>query len=268
MAFRSNSPVMLQLPHFRGVTRRILLIAIGTFFAVIVLSLIAPGITPLLVDHAMLHPEQVKSGLLWELLTYPFLNGLSTLLFAGFSFWTFGSMLEDERGSHWFFDYLLVATAGGGLLACLIAYAHIPGIDPDLRSASLWPAVMAIMLAFARFNPDMMISLIIVQVKARHIAAIYLLFYLAVALAGGDRFGAVLALTNALAGYLYIRFAPRRGLRFGLSEWAFGLRNRYYRAKRKQAARKFEVYMRDQGKDVRLDPNDKAKDPNDRRWMN
>jgi hypothetical protein len=50
------------------------------------------------------------------------------------------------------------------------------------------------------------------------------------------------------------------------------LRNEYYRWKRRRAARKFQVYMRKQNRDVNFDENgkyiDPDKDPNDRRWMN
>ena len=37
----------------------------------------------------------------------------------------------------------------------------------------------------------------------------------------------------------------------------------FYRSKRKRAAKEFEVYMRKQGKDVRVDD-----DSNDKKWMN
>ncbi len=49
----------------------------------------------------------------------------------------------------------------------------------------------------------------------------------------------------------------------------FGLRNNYYRWKRRRAGRKFEVYMRKQGRDIRLDNRGRPieDDPNDRsRW--
>ena len=65
---------------------------------------------------------------------------------------------------------------------------------------------------------------------------------------------------------------PRRGFAFAGSERLFGLRNSYYRWKRRRAARKFEVYMRKQNRDVHFDKEgryiDPDKDPNDRRWMN
>ena len=75
-------------------------------------------------------------------------------------------------------------------------------------------------------------------------------------------------LGGALAGLLYIALAPRRGLSFGFSERWYGLRNRYYRWKRRRAARKFEVYMRSpgphrplrrQGRQIDDDPDDKKR---------
>jgi len=76
-------------------------------------------------------------------------------------------------------------------------------------------------------------------------------------------------LGGALAGLLYIRLAPRRGVSFVFSERWYALRNRYYRWKRRRAARKFEVYMRRQGRTVRYDGSGKQidDDPGDKkRW--
>ena len=51
-------------------------------------------------------------------------------------------------------------------------------------------------------------------------------------------------LGGLLFGYIWLKFVPRRGFGHATSERVFGLRNSYYRWKRKRAARKFEVYMR------------------------
>jgi hypothetical protein len=111
--------------------------------------------------------------------------------------------------------------------------------------------------------------------KAKYLVAIYILISVAVLLKGDDRFGALTQLCGAFVGYLYTRFAPRRGLVFGLTERYFGIRNGYYRWKRRRAARKFEVYMRKQNRDVHfdkdgryVDPDELRRDPKDKRWMN
>ena len=109
-----------------------------------------------------------------------------------------------------------------------------------------------------------------IGIKARYLAAIYALVTIAM-LFGQQKIYAFSQLGGALAGLFFIRLAPRRGFSFAFSERWYGLRNRYYRWKRHRAARKFEVYMRSQGRNVRLDgygrPIDKDDDPDDKkRW--
>lgn len=283
MAFRSNGPISLSLPAFRGITRRLILISLAIFFGGLVLGLISYDTSALLLNTLILHPAQALHRMPFQFVTYPFISlGLLSVAFSLLSIWFFGSALEDERGSRWLSEYFFTATILGGLLASLLAKAsagHIPGLDttdPGLRVFGMWPFVLALVMAYASFHPEQELRFnFILTLKAKYLAAIYLLFYLGSALIGGDRLSALTALCNALAGYAYLRLAPRKGLRAGLSERWFSLRNTYYRNKRRNAAKKFAVYMRKQGKDVSLDedgryidPNGKPRDLNDRNWMN
>jgi len=280
MAMRSNGPIMLALPAFRGVTRRIILLALAVFFGLAILGLFARDISSILLGLIVLQPEQALHRLIWQFVTYPFGGlGLLSVAFALLSVWFFGTALEDERGPRWMTEFFLATTIGGGLLASLLAYAargRIDKLSVTSVESGMWPFVLALVLAFAYFHAEQPLRFnFILTLKAKYLAAIYLLFYLGSALVGGDRFGALVALTNALCGYAFLRFAPRRAASVAASEKWFGLRNAYIRAKRRRAARKFTVYMRKQGKDVSidesgrfLDPDAKPRDPNDRRWMN
>jgi membrane associated rhomboid family serine protease len=280
MAFRSNGPVTVSLPPFRGVTRRIILTAVVAYLVLLLLHSLLPDMYYLLEGLLTLRPGTTLPKQLWELLTYPFFgDGLISVLFAALSVWYCGSMLEDERGQRWLGEFFLVTTIGGGLLACLLGILsneRLPGIGLSEFAFGLWPFALALVMAFASFHPEQeMRFYFVLTVKAKYLAAIYLLLYLAFALAGGDRFGALAVLCNAAAGYGFLRLAPRRGVRAGVSEQWFALRNSYYRAKRRRAAKKFTVYMKKQGKEVSLDdegryidPNGKARDLNDRNWMN
>jgi len=277
---RSNGPVTLSLPPFRGITRRIVLTAIVVFFAIALLGLIWPELARLAIGLLILQPEVSLHRLIWEFVTYPFVSGgLLSLLFSLLSVWFFGSALEDERGSRWLGEYFFLTTIGGGLLASILAYAaidHVSGFRLGLNTYGLWPEVLALLVAFAWFHAEDELRLyFLIRMKAKYLAAIWLLVYLATALIGGDRFGALTALCVALCGYVYLRFAPRQGLRFAASEKWFGVRNAYYRAKRRRAAKKFTVYMKKQGKDASIDesgryvdPSGTPRDPNDKRWMN
>ncbi len=278
MAFRSNQPVSLVFPPFQGVTRRIILLALVEYLGAALLALFFHPST-LLLSLFRLQPGQVATGMLWQLLTYPFVGGgLLSLAFALLTLWFFASALEDDRGSQWLTEYFLVATVAGGALAVLLSLssARIPGLGPYVVTQGMWPAVLAVMVAYGVLNAEQQVQFnFLFSLKAKYLAVIYVLFYLALALVGGDRFGALTALCNAGAGYGFLKLAPRRGLRIGVSERWFAVRNAYYRAKRRRAARKFAVYMRKQGKEVSLDeegryvdPDGKPRDPNDRRWMN
>jgi len=92
----------------------------------------------------------------------------------------------------------------------------------------------------------------VIGIKARYMAIIYALVAIAM-MFGSMRMYAFAQLGGAVAGYVFIRMAPRRGVSFLLSERWYGLRNGYYRWKRKQAAKKFEVYMKSQGRTVKFD---------------
>jgi hypothetical protein len=107
-----------------------------------------------------------------------------------------------------------------------------------------------------------------IGIKARYLAIIYALISVAM-LFGSQRAYAFAQLGGAAAGLLWIRLAPRRGVSFVFSEMFYGLRNRYYRWKRRRAARKFEVYMKSQGRTVRFDGQGRQldDDPDDKqRW--
>ena len=279
MAFRSNGPITVALPPFRGVTRRIILGAVIVYFALLVIGLFSRDLASLLSSLMMLQPSHAYL-FLWQVFTYPFINvGLFGLLFAALSVWFFGSALEEERGSPWMMEFFLASTIGGGILACLLAYPlnlRLPGIDINELASGLWPFSLALLLAFARFHADQELNFnFILRVKAKYIAAIYLLIYLAIALSSQRQFDAMLVLTNALCGWLFVVYAPRRGIRFAANESVYGLRNAWVKARRRRAAKKFAVYMQKQGREVHfddsgryVDPDVQGRDPNDRKWMN
>ena len=93
-----------------------------------------------------------------------------------------------------------------------------------------------------------------VALKAKYFVAILIVVTLAFAIQGGGNVAYVAHLGGLFFGYIYVKFVPRSGLpRLGMSERYFGLRNGYYRWKRRRAARKFEVYMRKHDRTVTFD---------------
>jgi membrane associated rhomboid family serine protease len=275
----SRDPVMLALPPFFGFTRRLVIAASVAWLVAVVLSLTLSGMAALLLDQSALHPSLVLHEP-WQLATYPFaLTGLVSTALALLSVWFFGSALEEERGAPWLREFFWVATIGGALLSVVLSrtvFAGVAQLAPQARVSGMWPISIAMLLAYARFFPDRELRLyFVLRVKAKFLAIGFLLIYFAEMMTSGGRFDAMVTVCVCVAGYLYLQFAPRRGLRFAGSEWWFGMRNRYVRSKRKRAAKKFTVYMRKQGKDVNLDASgkyisleDERRDSNDKSWMN
>ena len=131
------------------------------------------------------------------------------------------------------------------------------------------------MVALAMRMGDLEILLwFLVRIRIKYMVAIYVFLDLAYLLRYRNAFGALLHLCAGLCSFLYVNYAPTRGFAFDFTERVYGLRNAWYKAKRRRAARKFEVYMGKQGRKVNFDKEgryidpDSSKDPNDKRWMN
>src|SRR6266566_4748965 len=267
-----SGPISLSLPAFSGVTRKLILANVATFFAILLLRWLTPHLAELLVSHLMLEPRAVAHGELWQLFTYSFVEqGILAILFGMLTLWFTGALLEPSFGSRWLGELYFSSVIGGAILASAVSFTHIFGLRPDIATAGCWSGIFGLLIAIAMIFGDQEFLLwFLVRIKAK-----YILIAVAMLLKQADTFNALLQLSGGLCGFLYVKFAPRRGFAFGFSERYFGIRNSYYRWKRRRAARKFEVYMRKQNREVHfdkdgryVDPDELRKNPNDKRWMN
>ncbi len=282
---RGTAPTTLTLPPFRGATRRIVLINLVVFFALAILSFAAPVLLGRLELALALSPERLAHGWLWQPVTYSFLNaGILGTAFGLLTLWFTGSMLEDARGSRWLTELFYISAIGGGTLAGLLGM--LPLLGPHIRLFTLMPyeltfgifaPLFGILVAFGTLFADVEIMLFFVlRMRVKYLVAVYILVDLARLILGKQALTATVELCCGLMAFLYVRLAHSRGMLPNLTERYFGLRNDFYRYKRRRAARKFEVYMRKQGKtDIHFDnegryisPEDERRNPNDRKWMN
>jgi membrane associated rhomboid family serine protease len=105
--------------------------------------------------------------------------------------------------------------------------------------------VYGLLAAFAILNGNRPIYVYaIFPVKARWVAIFWFFISFVNAFNGSNGVAEFAHLGGGLFGLIYLRYLPRYGLQTAASEGLFGLRNAYYRWKRRRAARKFEVYMR------------------------
>ena len=271
-----TGPTTLALPPFAGATRQLVLISVGVFFAQAILGWVLPGkMFAGLFQHLNLIPQELGHGAIWQLLTFTFMpSSLVNTLFTLIFLWFVGAMLEDIRGSRWLYEIFFTSAIGGGLIASALSFTHVLDLSENATGFGPYAAIYGLLVAVVVLMGEQeFLIFFLIRMKAKYLVAIYILFDTARLLLHMVPFDALLDLSGALCGYLFLKYVPRLGLSYGVSERYFSLRNEYYRAKRRRAAKKFEVYMRKQNRDVHFDSNGRYVDPDDKkpddkRWMN
>jgi membrane associated rhomboid family serine protease len=261
-------------PEFRGATRRLILWNLVAYFALQLGNLAAPFAASRLAFSLSFIPGVFLHGAFWQPLTYSFVHaGLVGTLFELLSLWFLAGFLESYHNSAWIISLYAIsvlgtAAAATALYACFNPLGISAGVMPLY---GCFGGIFGLLVAIGALYGDMQFILfpLPMGIKARYLVAIYALITVAM-LFGQQRMYAFAQLGGALAGLLYVRLAPRRGFAISLSEPWYAARNRYYRWKRRRAARKFEIYMRSQGRTVHLDGNGHSidDDPNDKRHWN
>jgi membrane associated rhomboid family serine protease len=255
-------------PEFRGATRRLVLWNLAAYFALLVLThtklplWAIPALNPL-----GFSPSLFLRGEFWQPVTYSFIHlGIGNTLLELLSLFFVAGFLETYHRSEWLTGLYFVSTLGAAAAAVLLflcsrALGHLPVGDPLI---GCFGGIFGLLAAIGLLYGDVQFMLfpLPIGIRARYLVVIYILVSIAM-LFGSEREFAFAQLGGAVAGLLYIRLAPRRGISPRISELWYGARNRYYRWKRRRAARKFEVYMRAHGRNVRLDGHGRQIDDDD-----
>jgi len=204
----------------------------------------------------------------WQLVTYSFIHAGFWHWFGNMlGIWMFGSTFENAWGMRRFLELYFVGVVGAALTTIVLSFAHIlggPGTVTIGASGGVFAILMAFGLVFGE-NEIMMIPFPFL-IKAKYFVLILIVVTVAFAISGGGGVAYLAHLGGLLFGYLYVKFSPRRGVSQGFSpsEWYYGMNNSYYRWKRRRAAKKFEVYMRQhEGRDVHFDDHGNYIPPED-----
>jgi membrane associated rhomboid family serine protease len=257
-------------PDFHGATRRLVLWNLAAFFALLLTQLALRDTAPQIQAAFSLDPHAFLDGWIWQPLTYSLVHPtIVGTLFELLSLWFLAGFLESFHSSAWITGLYVVSVLGTALAAVLLYWAGLAPASNQMLFGCVG-GIFGLLVAIGVLYGDVQFMMfpLPIGIKARYLVAIYALVTVAM-LFGQQRMYAFAQLGGALAGLIYIRLAPRRGISMGLSEKWYGLRNRYYRWKRRRAARKFEVYMRSQGRTVRFDGQGRQidEDPEDKkRW--
>jgi membrane associated rhomboid family serine protease len=204
---------------------------------------------------------------IWQIVTYSFIHVNFWHWFGNMlGIWMFGATFEQSWGMRRFLELFFVGVIGAALTTIVLSFAHIL-ITPDTPTVGASGGVFAILMAFGLVFGESEIMMIPFPflIKAKYFVLILIVVTVALAISGGGGVAYLAHLGGLLFGYLYVKFAPVRGMsgKFSMSEWFYGLNNSYYRWKRRRAARKFEVYMRQHDRNVHFDEHGNYIPPDD-----
>jgi membrane associated rhomboid family serine protease len=246
-----RSTMSMSFPPFTRAVKQ-LMIANGVVFLLFaLLGAFAPGAANIGEALFQLRGIAVLHGWLWQLVTYAFLHaGVLHILFNLLALWMFGAQLETDWGYGLFMQFYFFCVIGAALVTVVVSFTGLLGISPYTATVGASGGIYGLLLAFGILHGESQVMLFPLPflIKAKYfvmgIIALAMYGALSSAHGGGQSIAYMAHLGGALFGYIWLKFIPRRGFGYAASERAFGLRNSYYRWKRKRAARKFEVYMR------------------------
>jgi membrane associated rhomboid family serine protease len=253
----------LSLPPFTPMVKWLLGINTGVFLLMALLGAVAPGAVSFIIRAFALRPTDVAHGALWQLVTYSFLHlGFWHWFGNMLALWMFGSAIEGMWHSRRFLELFTVGVVGAALFSVIISYSGVLG-GPGIATVGASGGVYAILIAFGMVLGDNEIMLIPFpfMIRAKYFIAILIVLTVFFSLQDTGQTNNLAHLGGLFFGFLYVKFSPRGGLRVAGSEGYYGLRNSYYRWKRRRAARKFEVYMREHKREDYFDQYGNFKDP-------
>jgi membrane associated rhomboid family serine protease len=279
-------------PPFTHAVKKLIIANVAVYVVMLLARLTVPGLANFVEDFGYLRPTAVLHGQIWQLVTYAFFHdphSIFHLLFNMLGLWMFGAQFETDFGTRRFYEFFFWCVVGAsvttlavgafGLLAYQIAPIGLFAIMANIWNTATIGAsggVFGLLIAFGILNGNRQVYLFPfpIAIKARYIVAVWIFIAFVSAFSGTNGVAEFAHLGGALFGWIYLRFVARRGLQTAASEGSYGLRNRYYKWKRRQAAKKFEVYMRKTNRKEDFDEHGNYRGPSidkkddDSDWVN
>jgi membrane associated rhomboid family serine protease len=248
-----NVSFEMALPPFRGAVRQIIITSVAIYVVILLLMSFAQGSGQALLNFGILDPVHIRQGWLWQFVTYPFmyvdpLDFVLSLL----GIYFLGGAVEDRIGFTAFYGVFFGSAILSGVAGYALSLTHAVAQGAAFGSGAAANAILMLFYLFNR-NAPIMLFPIPIQIPVKWIVLFTAAIEIAYLLLYHFALFYFILLLGLGAGYvLYMAFFTRR-ISLGLSERFYGVRNSYYRWKRRRAARKFEVYMRQHNREVTFD---------------
>ena len=226
----------------------------------------APDLVNWVLHQLVLIPAAVLHGKVWQVVTYSLLHvSPGHLFFNMLTLWFIGAYLESDWGMRRFIECYTFCVVGAAVVTMAVSYTHFLGMDPRMRVAGASGGIFGLLMAFGILYADqeMYMFPLPFRIKAKYLVGIWVVVAIIAVFEPTGEVAVFAHLGGLLFGFLWVKFMPKRGVSYAASERFFGVRNSYYRWKRRRAARKFEVYMKDHDRKVRFDEHGNYIPPDD-----
>lgn len=241
---RRDTTFQFGLPRFAGAMRTIILLTLGIWVVIILLWAVNRPLAVAIVGLGQLNPAAFIHGAIWQLLTFPFIHVDPThVLFALLGVYFLGGPVQDRIRSRGFVELYIVSSILAGGVGVLLSLTGRIGAGPAFGAGCAANAIVMVFYLLNRGTSIMMFPLpfqIPVLWVVVGIGGIELAYFI---LTGFSLFYLV-QLLGIGSGYVWYTFMWRRSMLGTLETKIGGMRNGYYRWKRRRAAKKFQVYMR------------------------
>lgn len=252
----------LGLPPFVGAVRQLILLSIAIYVVILLAVSFRPGLGSAILEIGMLNPEHVRHGWIWQLVTYPFVADdpwRFVVSLAGVYF--LGPMVESRIGAGRFWAFFLGTTILSAAAGMVISLTGVIGQGPVLSMVAFANAIM--MVFYLMNSSASLLAFFVIPVPAKWLLIFFIALETAYLLLSHFALFYCVALLSFGAGYVWYQAFLTRRPAFNFSERYYSFRNSYYRWKRRRAARKFEVYMRDHDRQVTFDEHGNYVPPDD-----
>jgi membrane associated rhomboid family serine protease len=201
-------------------------------------------------QHFGLMPAQVvHTFAIWQLFTYMFLHdpfGFGHILFNMLTLWMFGKDLEVAWGTRRFLKFYFLCGIGAGF--CVVVANYLFG-NIYTRTIGASGAIYGLLMAFGMMYPNTTVLFsFLFPIKAKYFVMIIGAIAFLSSLGANNGVSNVAHLGGMLFGYVYLKYEALTGSRRGGFDLTGSVRMRYKQWQIERARRKFQVYMRKQGR--------------------
>ncbi len=263
--------ISFSFPPFAGWVKRIIIACTAIYLIKAIMLRFAPDALVWILRQLVLVPAAVMHGKVWQVVTYSFLHvSIGHLFFNMLTLWFIGAYLESDWGPRRFIECYTFCVVGAALVTIAVSYTHFLGMDPRTPTAGASGGIFGLLMAFGILYADqeMFLFPLPFRIKAKYLVGIWVVVAIIAVFEPTGEVAVFAHLGGLLFGFLWVKFMPKRGVSYAASERYFGIRNSYYRWKRRRAARKFEVYMKDHDRKVTFDEHGNYIPPDDNEKKN